>query len=81
MAKDLKSRKENRREPEVAGGESARRSESQPTGEFNFAEYKKSILADPKARKVIEDFLKNRHREWEENLCRKPKQSAKRKTR
>jgi hypothetical protein len=36
--------------------------------EFNFAEYKKAILADPRARKVVEDFLKYRHREWELGL-------------
>lgn len=37
--------------------------------EFNFAEYKKATLADPQARKVVEDFLKYRHREWEKNLA------------
>ncbi len=36
-----------------------------PDAEFNFSEYKKAILADPRARKVVEDFLKYRHREWE----------------
>lgn len=45
--------------------------------EFNFAEYKKAILADPQARKVVEDFLKYRHREWEENLAVMPEHSAK----
>jgi len=34
-----------------------------PDTEFNFAEYKKAILADPQAREVVEDFLKYRHRE------------------
>ena len=32
---------------------------------FDFAAYKKAVLADPASRAVIEDFLKNRHREWE----------------
>lgn len=32
---------------------------------FDFAAHKKRILADPASRAVIEDFLKNRHREWE----------------
>jgi hypothetical protein len=50
-----------------------------PDTEFNFAEYKKAILADSQARKVVEDFLKYRHREWEENLAAMPKHSAKRK--
>lgn len=31
--------------------------------EFNFTQYKKAVLADPRARKIIEDFLKYRHRE------------------
>jgi hypothetical protein len=41
-------------------------------------EHKKAILADPRARKIVADFLKYRHREWEESLSF-PRQSAKRK--
>ena len=32
---------------------------------FDFEAYRKEVLNDPKAREVIELFLKYRHREWE----------------
>ena len=32
---------------------------------FDFRAWKKKVLSNPAARAVIEDFLRNRHREWE----------------
>lgn len=64
-------KKENQR-PKTTADEIVAISRSRQEGEFNFAEYKKAILADPRARKVVEDFLKYRHREWEENIASGP---------
>ncbi len=36
-----------------------------PAEAFDFADWEKKILGDPKSRAIIEDFLKYRHREWE----------------
>jgi hypothetical protein len=56
MAKDPKPEKKPAKQPEL------------PAQEFDFAQYKQAILDDPRARKVVEDFLKYRHRESEKNL-------------
>jgi hypothetical protein len=37
-----------------------------PTGSFDFEAWKKKVLDDPKSRSVVEDFLKHRHRDWEQ---------------
>lgn len=68
MANDSKPAKQDRPQPETEASEVERRPNLLPVEEFNFDEYKKAVLADPRSRKVVEDFLKYRHREWEENL-------------
>jgi len=65
MMEDPKPKKEDRRQPKSADDEIVRHTNSLPAEEFNFAEHKQRILNDPRARKVVEDFLKYRHREWE----------------
>jgi len=36
------------------------------SGSVDFEAWKKKILDDPKSRSVVEDFLKYRHRDWEQ---------------
>jgi len=63
---------QDRDQQESTADGSTRPPDSHTVEEFNFAEYKKGVLADPKARKVIEGFLKYHHREWEENIASEP---------
>jgi hypothetical protein len=65
MANDSNSEKE----PEIRVAKIQRPANSQPLAEFNFAQYKKAVLRNSAARRIVEDFLKYRPREWEENLA------------
>jgi hypothetical protein len=62
--------KRTRQKPKLKQNIDSPRTDDSPQGAaFDFAEYKRAVLADPRAREVIQDFLKYRHREWEENLA------------